>query len=147
MAAPSVSHQRISRELIIQIGNFLRGKPCEVFAAPFDVRLFPQEDNRDDTVVQPDITVVCDSSKLANGKACKGAPDMVIEIISDSSILVDRTVKLEKYRAAGVREYWIVDPETLDALVSILEKGTYVSRLYQGRIPAAVLPGLTVDLA
>ena len=146
MASPSAMHQVISRELMVLIHGFLKEKSCEVFSAPFDVRLFPQEDGSDTTVVQPDILVVCDKSKLSDGKACKGAPDMVIEILSASSIITDRKVKAEKYREAGVKEYWIADAAALEILVNVLTDGHYVSTVYRDVVPSAVLPGLKIDL-
>ena len=146
MAAPTATHQRISGELFGAIWEFLKGKSCEVFAAPFDVRLFPEEDNSDATVVQPDILVVCDPSKLADGKACKGAPDLIIEILSASSTVIDRTVKAEVYLEAGVKEYWIVNPADLEILVNLLTNGKYVATVYKDRVPSSVLPGLTIDL-
>jgi len=146
MASPSAVHQGISREITGLIWEFLKGKPCRVFAAPFDVRLFPEDDDSDTTVVQPDIMVVCDPSKLSDGKACRGAPDLVIEILSDSSIITDRKVKAEKYKEAGVKEYWIVDTAALEIAVNILENGRYISTLYKESVPSSVLPGLTIDL-
>jgi Uma2 family endonuclease len=153
MAAPSVRHQAVSRELLGQFGNFLKGKSCQVFAAPLDVRLFPKDDDRDDTVVQPDIVVVCDRSKIADNRACKGAPDMVIEIRSPSNTEIPLLLKFTKYLKAGVREYWLVDPETRDIQVHILEKGTgpdlwhYISSVYSGvkTMDVSVLPGLAID--
>ena len=142
MAAPTVAHQRILTELLGTIWNFLEGKPCEVFAAPFDVRLFPEEDNNDTTVVQPDIVVICDPLKLSDGKACKGAPDLVIEILSDSSVIMDRKVKAEIYLEAGVKEYWIVSAKDLEILVNVLTGDRYISTVYRDRVPSTVLPGL-----
>jgi Uma2 family endonuclease len=97
-------------------------------------------------VVQPDILVICDPSKLVDGKACKGAPDLVVEIMSGSSIIMDRKVKAEKYREAGVKEYWIVNPDSLEVLVNVLTGGRYVSTAYRDSVPSSVLPGLTIDL-
>lgn len=113
LAAPSRIHQEISGELFRQLANFLEGKKCRVYSAPFDIRLFEQDGDTPedvDTVVEPDISVVCDRNKL-DEHGCKGAPDMVIEILSPSSLRHDRVVKLNLYQRAGVREYWIVDPE------------------------------------
>ena len=113
MATPSRIHQKITGELFRQLANFLEGKQCGVYAAPFGVRLFEQDgDSAEnvDTVVEPDITVVCDHSKL-DDQGCKGAPDMVIEILSPSTQRHDRLTKLNLYQRAGVREYWIADPE------------------------------------
>jgi len=146
MAAPSLTHQRISRELMALIHDFLKGKPCEIFAAPCDVRLFPEEDDSDTTVVQPDIVVICDPSKLSDGKACRGAPDLVIEILSESSVIMDRKVKAEKYLEAGVKEYWIVNSEIIEVLVNVLSGARYVSTVYRDRVPSTVLPGLEIDL-
>ena len=113
MAPPSRIHQKISMELARQLANFLEGKTCEVYPAPFAVRLFEQDgDSPEDvnTVVEPDISVVCDKNKL-DKRGCKGAPDMVVEILSPSTLRHDRLVKLGLYQKAGVREYWIIDPE------------------------------------
>ncbi len=128
MASPSTTHQRISRELFKQLVNFLDGKPCEAFSAPYDVRLFERngdEPNDVDTVVQPDILVVCDKSKI-DDKGVKGAPDLVIEILSPSTQGHDSFIKLNLYQQAGVREYWIVDPETKTVKVFLLDnEGAY----------------------
>lgn len=107
MAGASQWHQRMSRNLVVQLANFLHGKKCEVFYAPFDVRLFPQEDLSDRIVVQPDIFVVCDKSKL-DGKACLGPPDFIIEILSAGSESIDLGAKFRLYEKAGVKEYWVV---------------------------------------
>ena len=114
MAPLSTAHQLISGALFAQLHNFLEGKKCQVIPAPFAVRLFEKDgDGPDDvdTMVEPDISVVCDRDKL-DGKGCKGAPDMVIEILSPSTHRHDRITKYNLYQRAGVREYWIVEPET-----------------------------------
>ncbi|GHV15630.1 hypothetical protein FACS189491_12510 [Spirochaetia bacterium] len=111
MGAPSSDHQRILRKFLVALSIFLEGKTCEAFPAPFSVRLNPAKDDRDDTVLEPDIVVICDPSKI-DKRGCKGAPDLVIEIVSPSSIRHDRLVKFRKYQQAGVKEYWIADPET-----------------------------------
>jgi len=107
MASPSEWHQRVVTRLISKLVNLLEGKNCEPFVAPFDVRLFPGKDLSDDTVVQPDVIVICDKSKL-DGKACVGAPDIVFEVLSDSTKVMDLRVKRELYKSAGVKEYWVV---------------------------------------
>ncbi|MDR1211598.1 MAG: Uma2 family endonuclease, partial [Spirochaetaceae bacterium] len=99
MATPSRMHQKVSMALSTTLYTYLEGKPCEVYAAPFSVRLFPAEDNSDDTVVEPDITVVCDTSKL-DDRGCNGAPDFIVEIASPSNSRYDRIVKFNKYREA-----------------------------------------------
>ena len=146
MSAPSVTHQRVLGELHRQFANFLVGKTCEVFLAPFDVCLNAKGDD-DDTVVQPDIVVICDQSKL-DRKRCNGAPDMVIEIVSPSSSRHDRMTKLNKYLQTGVREYWIADPDDNGVVVYILENGKYVATAYEGvaSIPVTVLDGCIITL-
>ena len=146
MSAPVAKHQKILRELSGLLWSFLKGKPFEVFTAPFDVRLFPEDDESDTTVVQPDILVICDKSKLSDGRACKGAPDLIIEILSPASVMMDRQIKAEKYRIAGVKEYWIVNPDTLDIMINRLADGRYVSAVYTDIAESAVLPGFKVDL-
>ena len=113
MAPPVRIHQEISGELFRQLANFLEGKQCRVYPAPFGVRLFARDGDGPedvDTLVEPDISVVCDRSKL-DQHGCKGAPEMVIEILSPSTLRHDRLVKLNLYDQAGVLEYWIVDPQ------------------------------------
>ena len=107
MAPPSYQHQRLVMELSSTLRNYIKSKggPCEVLPAPFAVFL-----NQDDyNYVEPDISVICDPSKI-NDKGCNGAPDFIIEIVSPSSQRMDYLTKLFKYRTAGVREYWIVNP-------------------------------------
>ena len=112
LAAPSPSHQEISFEICRQLGNFLEGKKCKAYAAPFDVRLFERERDSPedvDTVIQPDITVICDRSKI-DERGCKGAPDVAIEILSPSTQRHDRLVKFNLYQRSGLGELWFVDP-------------------------------------
>lgn len=111
MAAPGLTHQTVVGELFRQIANHLVGKPCRPFVAPFDVRL-PRGNEADDdvtTVVQPDISVVCDPAKL-DERGCRGAPDWVIEVLSPSTAAKDQIQKLTTYERAGVREVWLVHP-------------------------------------
>lgn len=110
--APSRRHQKISGEFFAQIHSRLTSKSCEVYAAPFDVRLADSADAADDeifTVVQPDIVVVCDQDKL-DDRGCAGAPDLVIEILSPSTAATDLKIKRDLYEKHGVREYWLVHP-------------------------------------
>ena len=146
MAAPNRSHQSISRNIVLQVGQFLRDKKCEVYYAPFDVRL--NADTIDNTVVQPDIVVFCDESKL-DDKGGTGAPNMVVEILSPSSASHDMIRKYMLYMKAGVREYWIVDPVTQTVVVHMLEDGTYRGRCFEKTdvIPVTVLEGCEVNLA
>lgn len=151
--APRREHQRISVELLRQLSNFLDGKPCQVYHAPFDVRLSFGEEGEDpenpDTVVQPDLSVVCDPGKL-DDTGCKGAPDMIVEISSPSTRSRDRGYKFDLYRCAGVREYWIVDPErrTVETF-TLAGDGAYRPGplgVGGGSIPVSVLEGCVVDL-
>jgi Uma2 family endonuclease len=125
--APSRTHQRILGDLHRQIANYLIGKTCEVYIAPFDVRL-PKGNEKDeqiDTVVQPDLVVVCDREKL-DERGCKGAPDLVIEVLSPYTAGKDMKIKLALYERVGVREYWIVDPVNKTVQVYQLEiEGRY----------------------
>jgi Uma2 family endonuclease len=117
-----------------------------VYNAPFDVRL--NADSFDDIVVQPDILVVCDESKLDAGNV-KGAPDMIIEILSSSNRRHDTVTKLRLYRQAGVREYWIVDPVIKTVQAYILENGKYIVSGYSDGdiIPVHVLDGCEINAA
>lgn len=107
MAPPGTMHQRLVSKFTQVIGEYIRshGGNCEIFPAPFAVFL----NDDDKTYVEPDISVICDKSRLDN-RGCNGAPDWIIEIVSPSSTRMDYFVKLFKYRTAGVREYWIVNP-------------------------------------
>ena len=110
--APSRIHQKLSGELFVRIYNVLKDRQCEVYAAPFDVRLPDYAEASDKeifTVVQPDIVVVCDASKL-DERGCMGAPDLVIEILSPYTAAKDMKIKRDLYEQHGVREYWLVHP-------------------------------------
>jgi Uma2 family endonuclease len=142
--APNRSHQELSGELFRQLSNYLKGKKCKVYAAPFDVRLSGKEHEK--TVLQPDITVVCDPSKL-DRKGCKGAPDMVLEILSPTGAERDTTLKLGKYLQAGVREFWVINPKDRILVTHILKGGVYNTKPYEGgKVPVHVLEGCEIDL-
>lgn len=143
--APTSDHQAICRELLYQFTAFLKGKTCKVFASPFDVRL--NFDGDDKTVVQPDILVVCDRSKIVKA-GCNGAPDLVVEILSPSSVNRDILLKFNKYLQSGVREYWIVDPEGRTVTVHILEAGKYTTSAYgdTDTVDVSVLDGCQIAL-
>jgi Uma2 family endonuclease len=110
MSAPSLRHQAILGELFSQFHNYLRGKPCKAYPAPFDVRLFYEADESDDTVVQPDIVVICDEKKRGP-EGCRGAPDLVVEILSPTNTAIEMQKKFDLYLRSGVCEYWVVNPE------------------------------------
>ena len=149
--APSRGHQEISGEVFRQLANYLEGKRCKVYHAPFDVRLFEKDGDAledVDTVVEPDIVVVCDHSKL-DDRGCKGAPDMVVEILSPSTQRHDRLVKLGLYQRAGVREYWIVEPETQTVQVFLQQDGSlHLHEVYDraGVARVNVLEGCFIEL-
>lgn len=152
MATPSSRHQAICFEIGRQLGNFLEGKQCKVYPSPFGVRLFEATGDRPedvDTVVEPDLSVICDRSKI-DKYGCKGAPDLVVEILSPSTQRHDRLVKLGLYQRAGVREYWIVNPEDMTVQVMLQDSsGTLqLHEVYDSRDVARVniLEGCFIDL-
>lgn len=108
--APSSTHQRVSAFLHYVLYGFFRGQRCQVFAAPFDVRLpVGKKEGQVTTVVQPDLCVICDPGKI-DEQGCNGAPDLVVEILSPGNGEREMGIKFEVYQEAGVLEYWIVDP-------------------------------------
>lgn len=147
--SPSVAHQRIVGELYRQVANALEGKPCEVYVAPFDVRLprSTEENDQVDTVVQPDVCIVSDLEKL-DARGMRGAPDWLAEILSPSTDRHDRYVKVPAYERAGVREVWLIEP--IDRTLSIyrLEGRRYgrprVVEL-KGQTAITAISGVTVD--
>lgn len=149
--APSIEHQRISRELVLQFAGYLASKTCEVFYSPFDVRLpLAQEKDEDiETVVQPDLAIICDRSKLDN-RGCKGAPDLIIEIISPATAKKDMQEKFLLYERSGVKEYWLVFP--LDRVIDVyaLNEDIKYERtgLYQypDKIKVGIFADLDIDL-
>lgn len=129
--APSRRHQEVCLELARQISNYLVGKTCKVYIAPFDVRL-PEGKQIDEdihNVVQPDITVVCDSAKL-DDKGCIGVPDLIMEILSPYTSGKDMKEKLNLYERSGVKEYWIVHPTDKIAMVFKLGLDGFYGRPY-----------------
>lgn len=146
LAAPSSIHQEIVANLTAELVFCLKGKPCKVFPSPYDVRL--NADTKDDTVVQPDISVICDPGKI-EARGCKGAPDMVIEILSPSTALYDYNSKLSKYLEAGVREYWIVSPDERRVQVYLFENGKGILQIYKDAevIPVHALGDCRINLA
>lgn len=143
--APRLRHQRILGELHRQMANFLLGKSCQVFVAPVDVRLpkWPGEpDAKVDTVVQPDLVVVCDPGKLDDA-GVRGAPDLVIEILSPATASRDQVSKRDLYLRHGVREYWLVDPAGPSFRIFQNQGGSFV---LQETLVSAVLPGFVLDL-
>ncbi len=149
--APNRNHQGISGNLFMPLKAFLTVHNCKVYAAPFDVR-FPNnpDDKNPYTVVQPDICVICDLTKL-DDKGCVGAPDMIIEILSPSTAAKDVKDKFELYEEHGVKEYWIVDPENNILDIFLLNdtnkyqlKGKFNA---EQRVVVNSIPGLEINLA
>lgn len=151
MSSPAIAHQRAVIAISSQLFDYLKGKKCEVFSSPVDVRLFEGEEEHPedvDTVVIPDVMVVCDPKKLDKA-GCKGAPDMVVEVLSPSSVRHDRFTKFNLYQRAEVREYWIVDPDSKLVQVFLLEDGQYKAKIYdeKGTVKVNVLDDCTIDLS
>ncbi|MDR3217934.1 MAG: Uma2 family endonuclease [Dysgonamonadaceae bacterium] len=152
-SAPSLIHARISTKLVSIVNWFIerrKGK-CQVFHAPFDVRL-PKNgeiaDNKIDTIVEPDICVVCDLSKL-DEKGCIGAPDLIVEVQSPSTRSRDLNEKFVLYERSGVKEYWTIDPPARTLTVFLLQAdGKYdAGTIYKkGKVPVAIFEGLKIDL-
>lgn len=143
MAPPGRIHQKISGYLYNEIYNHIKNNNgvCEVYSAPFAVFL-----NEDDiNYVEPDISVICDLSKL-DDKGCHGAPDWVIEIVSHGSISGDYMIKLFKYRTTGVREYWIVDPDKQMVMVYGFEKNTAERYDFNEDVPVGIYEGFTIKI-
>ncbi len=144
MAPPSRIHQRLVHLFDREIGSYIKennGK-CEVYPAPFAVFL-----NKDDlTYVEPDVSVICDPSKL-NDKGCNGAPDWIIEIVSPSSKRMDYLTKLLKYRTAGVREYWIVNPMQKQISTYFFgEQENADQYSFDDDVPVGIYPGFTINI-
>lgn len=150
--APNLYHQDISAIISGELYSYLKGKSCKVYAAPFDVR-FPQKtDGQSDkkifTVLQPDICVICDLSKLDN-RGCVGAPDIVVEILSPGNNQKELRNKYEIYETHGVKEYWIVSPQDETFLKYTLIEGHYLpSKMMTigDVITSDILPGFELNL-
>ena len=151
--APTPIHQEILMELSKQFAVYLSGKPCKVYPAPFCVRL-PKDNEKNDkdikNIVEPDITIVCDKSKL-DENGYNGAPDLIVEILLSSSIKKDRLIKLNSYEKAGVKEYWIVEPEGKLASVFLLQENKKYGRpeIYteDDNVKVSIFPDLIIDLS
>lgn len=152
-ATPSPAHQLISGELYRQFANYLQGKPCKVYPAPFCVRLTKGDEKKNEDikkVVEPDITIVCDKSKI-DERGCNGSPDLIIEVMSPSSIKNDRVIKFNKYEKAGVKEYWIVEPDGKLVSVFALQRNGRYGRpdIYteDEKVKVSIFPDLIIDLS
>ncbi len=123
--APSRKHQTISQNLNYKIYSYFENKNCSVYVAPFDVRLSVASAQKNSTVVQPDLCIICDQNKL-DDKGCDGAPDLIIEILSPHNSKHDVDTKFNLYQESGVKEYWIVEPEERIVLVYTLKDNKYI---------------------
>jgi len=153
MSAPTSAHQQIASNLHGVIWNILRRKPCQIYPSPFDVRLLRSTGNGDaqiKTVVQPDLSIICDLSKI-DKRGCLGAPDWIIEIVSPSSLVLDTRTKFDLYAENGVREYWIAFPgEQAITAYYLTAEGQYeLSGTYAepGPMPSHTLPELAIEWA
>ena len=153
MTAPNRKHQDVSGNLFFTVKQFLFDKSCKVYVAPFDVRLPRKNKSTDEeiiTVVQPDVCIICDTTKL-DDKGCIGAPDLVIEILSPGNSKKEIRLKYEVYEEAGVKEYWIINPVEENVAVLLLNvSGKFEgARLYATGdiIYSNAVAGLTVNLS
>ena len=151
--APGNNHQRINVNLVRLFANFLLEKPCEVFSAPFDVRLMRDEksDRKVTTVVQPDVCVICDPGKLVDQRGCLGAPDLVIEILSPGNSKKELEIKYDLYEEFSVKEYWVVYPTEQSIIRYVLNefgKFKVEGKALTGgnKIITPILPGLELAL-
>jgi len=150
--ASSRQHQKVVVNLLTIINNYLKDKKCEVYVAPFDIRLPEFEGQKDEeikNVVQPDIVVICDESKLDN-KGCKGVPDLVVEVLSPSTVQKDIKEKLQLYEQKGVKEYWVIHPRDKTLMVFKLnEEGKYnkpATYVKKDKVEVGILDELKIDL-
>ncbi len=149
--APNRMHQRISGKIYNKLYNFLDDKKCEVYCAPFDVRV-PRKSKEDKdivTVLQPDICVICDESKL-DDRGCIGAPDLVVEVLSPGNNSKELKSKFEIYEESGVSEYWVVSPQDQTFVVYTLVAGSYqASRLMVAGdvVVSTALSGFSMNLS
>jgi len=147
--APSRAHQELVIELGRQVANALQGKRCRAYVAPFDVRL-PKADESDDqidTVVQPDVLIVCDCTKL-DERGMRGAPDWVAEVLSPTTASHDQLIKLSAYEHAGVPEVWLIHPTDRTFIIYRLEAGHYTHSIVlvlKGQTPIRAVPGVCID--
>jgi len=147
--SPSRIHQDIVGELHRQVANALVGETSRVYAAPFDVRLpkSTEEDDQVNTVVQPDVLIVCDPGKI-DARGVRGAPDWVVEVLSPGTARYDRITKIPAYERAGVREVWLVHPTHRTVTIYRLEAGAYPSPIdleLKGQTPLTAVPGVVID--
>ncbi len=151
LAAPNTKHMVVASNLYLQIGSYFKNYSCFAFIAPFDVRLpvkNRKKDNEITTVVQPDLGVVCDKSKI-DERGCCGAPDLVIEILSPGNSVKEVQLKYELYEEAGVREYWIINPVEENVVVFVLDDDAKFggAKMYAAKtISSKAIHGLKINV-
>ncbi|AEK23102.1 hypothetical protein Ccan_09840 [Capnocytophaga canimorsus Cc5] len=145
--APSTKHQIISGNIHFELKLHFKEQACKLFSAPFDVRIPKQslEDKDIFSVVQPDLCIICDLSKL-DERGCIGAPDLVVEILSPSNSKKEMKEKFQLYEESGVKEYWIIDPNQESALVNVLENGKYHTQnpIVDDDVNSIIFPNLKI---
>lgn len=145
MTPPRRIHQKLITELVSVIHRYIRGHNggCEVYPAPFAVFLNADDKN----YVEPDISVICDTDKL-DEYGCNGAPDWIIEVISPATGQMDYGIKLFKYRSAGIREYWIVNPSTHTVMVYDFENNTKTTQYtFDDNVPSCIFGDLSISIS
>jgi Uma2 family endonuclease len=147
--APSLTHQELVAELFYQLRGALEGRSCRVCVAPLDIRL-PRSDEADEmieTVVQPDVFIVCDRGKF-DKRGVRGAPDWLAEVLSPSTARYDQSVKIPLYERAGVPEVWLIHPTDRTLAIYRLEDGRYGRPIYQelkGQTLLSAVPSVSID--
>ena len=150
--APNRIHQLVSGNLHLKFGNLLKNQPCGLYAAPFDVRLINFKKSTDDkqvkTVVQPDLCIICDKSKL-DFKGCIGSPDLVVEILSPGNTEKEMGIKFDLYEENEIKEYWIIEPFDKTIFIYTLQSGKYIGLKPQTQldvIKSPLFPDLNFDV-
>lgn len=147
--APNANHQKININLSHLVMKVFWNKQCQAFPAPFDVRLPISSAKKDSTVVQPDLCIICDLEKIADIRACNGAPDLIVEILSPSNTKHDVQTKYDLYEEAGVKEYWIINPSDRIIMIYKLENGKFIGihPYAEGMtIQSPLFPDLQIDV-
>jgi Uma2 family endonuclease len=146
-ARPSFDHQKIMSNIHGQMWNYFKDKPCELVTETAVWLEGKAGDIEAKGYVVPDILVVCDQNKIIANVGIAGTPDLIVEIVSPSNAFMDRNQKLEEYRKAGVREYWVVEPEgRYIAIYRLKENAYWITNYNEGIVPSAIFPDLTIDL-
>jgi Uma2 family endonuclease len=150
--APNTNHQRISMKLTRELDRYFYGLPCELFVAPFDVRLVnfkkSSTNKQITTVVQPDLCIVCDKDKI-DDRGCIGSPDLIIEILSPGNSSKEMDIKFDLYEENLVKEYWIVNPEEKTVLIYTLKGKKYYGLkpfVIENEIYSIIFPELKFQL-